>query len=85
MADVVVTFKVLPKDIDVNLDKLENEIKNVIKPERIEREPIAFGLVALKVIKIMPDSSGVLEETENKLKSIIDVGEVEVVELGRSL
>lgn len=85
MAEVVVTFKVLPKDIDVNLDKLENEIKNVIKPERIEREPIAFGLVALKVIKIMPDSSGVLEETENKLKSIIDVGEVEVVELGRSL
>jgi elongation factor 1-beta len=85
MAEVVVTFKVLPKDIDVNLDKLENEIKNVIKPERIEREPIAFGLVALKVIKVMPDSSGVLEETENKLKSIIDVGEVEVVELGRSL
>jgi|FaiFalDrversion3_1042247.scaffolds.fasta_scaffold00303_2 translation elongation factor aEF-1 beta len=85
MAEVVVTFKVLPKDIDVNLDKLENEIKNVIKPERIEREPIAFGLFALKVIKVMPDSSGVLEETENKLKSIIDVGEVEVVELGRSL
>jgi len=85
MAEVVVTFKVLPKDIDVNLDKLENEIKNVMKPERIEREPIAFGLVALKVIKIIPDASGVLEETENKLKSIIDVGEVEVVELGRSL
>jgi translation elongation factor aEF-1 beta len=51
MAEVVVTFKVLPKDIDVNLDKLENEIKNVIKPERIEREPIAFGLFAFKVIK----------------------------------
>jgi translation elongation factor EF-1beta len=39
----------------------------------------------LKLLRVMPDSSGVLEETENKLKSIIDVGEVEVVELGRSL
>jgi elongation factor 1-beta len=85
MAEVMVTFKVMPTNVNVNLAVLEGKIKNIIRPERIEREPIAFGLVALKVIKIIPDEGGVLEEIENKIKSIENVGEVEVVEMGRTL
>ena len=85
MGEVIVTFKVMPKAIETNLDELENKIKEEIKPERMEREPIAFGLVALKVTKLVPEASGELEKVENKLRNIEDVGEVEVVEVSRSL
>jgi len=85
MGEVIVTFKVMPKAIETNLDELENKIKEEVKPERMEREPIAFGLVALKVTKLVPEAGGELEKLENKLKSIEGVGEVEVVEVSRSL
>ena len=85
MGEVIVTFKIMPKAIETNLDELESKIKEEIKPERMEREPIAFGLVALKVTKLVPEAGGELEKLENKLKSIEGVGEVEVVEVSRSL
>lgn len=85
MAQVIVTFRVMPKSVEVNLDELENKIKSFVNPERIQREPIAFGLIALNVIKIVPDAGGETDTIENKLKSIDDVSEVEVVQVSRSL
>ncbi len=85
MAEVIVGFKVLPKDVDIDLDKLEKNIKSEINPERIQRQPIAFGLVALLVTKFIPDAEGELEKMENKIRSIKDVGEVEITGMTRSL
>jgi len=85
MADVIVTFKIMPKDADTDLDKLEEKIKAIVKPERIQREPIAFGLVAINVTKLIPDAGGELETIENKIKSIEGVGQIEVTETTRSL
>jgi elongation factor 1-beta len=85
MAEVIVGLKVLPKTIEVDLDKLEKEIKRAISPERMEREPIAFGLVAILVTKIVPDEAGQVDELERKLKSIEEVGEVEITGISRSL
>lgn len=85
MGKVIVGLKVMPKIVEVNLDELEKQIIEAIKPERIRREPIAFGLVALLVTKIIPDAGGELEKLENKIKSIPNVGEVEITGLTRSL
>ena len=85
MADVMVTFKVMPESIDVDLGRLEEKVKNAVFPERIVREPIVFGIVALKVTKLMPDAGGYLEDVEKKLREVDGVGEVEVEEMGRSL
>ncbi len=85
MAEVMATFKVMPTGTDVDLDKLEADVQTAIKADRINREPIAFGLVALKVIKIIPDAGGVIDEIENKLKNIDGVGSVEVTDLTRTL
>jgi elongation factor 1-beta len=85
MAEVIVGLKVLPKTIDVDLDKLEDEIKRAISPERMQREPIAFGLVAILVTKLVPDEAGQVDELERKLKAIEDVGEVEVTGISRGL
>jgi elongation factor 1-beta len=85
MAEVIVGLKILPKTIEVDLDKLEEEIKRAISPERIQREPIAFGLVAILVTKLVPDEAGQVDELERKLKAIEDVGEIEITGISRSL
>jgi len=86
MADVIVTFKTMPRDTDVNLDELENKIKSSISPQKIERHPLAFGIVAIHVIKLVPDEGGgLVDKLEEKLREIPEVGEVEVIEVTRSL
>jgi len=85
MADVIVTFKVMPTGVDVNLDNLEEKIKEVVKPTGIKREPIAFGLVALRVTKPIPDAGGELDKIESMLRALEDVDGVEIVEISRAL
>lgn len=85
MADVIVTFKVMPTGVDVNLDDLERKINDTVKPTGITREPIAFGLVALRVTKPVPDAGGELDKIENMLRALEGVGEVDVVEISRAL
>ncbi|MEM5808790.1 MAG: elongation factor 1-beta [Candidatus Aenigmatarchaeota archaeon] len=81
----MVIFKVMPNGTEVNLDNLEKEIKAAVNPERINREPIAFGLIALNVTTIMEDTEGQLETIENKLRTIDGVSEVEVIKITRTL
>jgi translation elongation factor aEF-1 beta len=85
MAEVIVGLKVLPKTVDIDLDLLEKRIKEAIDPDKIQREPIAFGLVAFLVVKLVPDASGQVDELEKKLRDIEEVGEVEVTGVTRSL
>lgn len=85
MSRVIITFRVMPTGTEIDLNKLEQEIKTKINPQRIEREPIAFGLVALNVTVLIEDKEGLLEATESKLREISDVSEVEVTEITRSI
>jgi elongation factor 1-beta len=85
MGEVIVTFKVMPTGVDVDLDALEAQINEAVKADRIKREPIAFGLVALNVIKIVQDAAGVVDEVETELKKIEGVGSVEVTGLTKTL
>jgi translation elongation factor aEF-1 beta len=81
----MVTFKLMPVGVEVDLDAMEAQIKDSIKADRINREPIAFGLVALKAIKIIPEQDGLMAELEGKLRAIEGVSEVEVVEVTKTL
>jgi len=85
VADVIVTFKVMPTGVDVDLDALEAKIKELVKADQIKREPIAFGIVALNVVKIIPDAGGEVDKIEDQLRKIEGVSEVEVTDLRRTL
>jgi elongation factor 1-beta len=85
LAQVIVTLRVLPESPQVDLDRLEARLTELVKPERIDREPIAFGLVALKVVKLVPDAAGEVAKLEKNIKSIRHVGQVDVIEVTRSL
>ncbi len=83
MARVAVVVKVLPNDINLDLNELLERIKQAL-PEDYEimgsgEEPIAFGLKALKIIVAIPEETeGGTEDLESKLKSVEGVEEVEV-------
>jgi len=87
MADVLVTLKAMPADAGSNVDELIEKIKGlgVAKLHGVEKEPIAFGLVALKPSFVTEDAEGVVDEIEDALRKIEGIGEVEVLTVNRLL
>ena len=83
MAKVLVVAKVYPEDININLDGLVEKIKEKL-PEGYEitkyaKEPIAFGLNALRLFILIPEESeGGTSKLEELLQSIEGVQEIEI-------
>jgi len=89
MGQAIVTLKVMPESVEINLSDLEKEITHVlaqhdIKVSKIDREPIAFGLLALNVIFLMDENKGDTETLENACKSLKGVMNAEVTDMRRS-
>jgi len=84
MAKVMLTLRVMPEDVNVDVQILKKEILSSIKAS-VEEVPIAFGLVALNVTTLVEDKEGEVEKVEKILKGIRGVGEVEVLEITRTL
>ncbi|RLE90553.1 MAG: elongation factor 1-beta [Thermoprotei archaeon] len=87
-SEVAVVIKVLPDEPGVDLDKIAEDIKKALPPEyklmRYEKEPIAFGLEALKLLIFMPeDFEGGTSQLENIIKKVNRVSEVEILMVTR--
>lgn len=80
MGEVAVTFKLMPEDRDIDLDRIRDEVSSMIDPHSMEEEPVAFGLKALNVVKVIPEDAGGPDETEESLKSIDGVKDVRVTD-----
>jgi len=91
MTDVVVTFRIMPNNINVDFSKIESIAKKEIidfcntKEFRTSIEPIAFGLKALNIIFVMDESKGSTEALENKISQIDGVESVEVTDVRRAI
>ena len=90
MATVLITFKIMPESVEVSLDTLEPLCIQAIKDfggyvAKIEKEPIAFGLTALKIIFSMDESKGSTDTLEDTLKEMEGIRNVEVVDVRRAL
>ncbi|TMI18917.1 elongation factor 1-beta [Candidatus Bathyarchaeota archaeon] len=84
MARVMVSLKIFPSDIIADMNGLKQAItrslEGIATIYKFDEEPVAFGLVALVVHIMMPEeASGVMDEVEQRLKSINGIGEVEVL------
>jgi elongation factor 1-beta len=87
MARVVVTLKVMPEGVDVDLDGLLERIKTVI-PEgtdvrATEIVPVAFGLKALRMNVARDESMGGTDDIEEAIGSLEGVSQVEVEMVSR--
>jgi translation elongation factor aEF-1 beta len=82
MGRVLVTLKVMPDGPHSNLEDLEEKLKGVSigKFNSIDREPIAFGLVALKPSYVVEDAGGIADSLEEKIRTISGVKAAEIVD-----
>ena len=87
MGEVIITFKIMPEDLDVNLNNIEKEVKELLEKYgqvgKVEKEKIAFGLEALKVIFIMNESKGSADFLEDNMRNIDGVQSVEITDVRR--
>lgn len=75
MGNVAISLHVMPASPEEDMEKLRQAIAAKVKIQDYKIEPIAFGLKALKILIIAPDSE---QNVEEKLKSVNGVGEIEV-------
>jgi len=87
MARVIITLRVMPEDVDVDLDDLLDRIKKII-PEgtdvrATEIVPIAFGLKALRMNVARDESMGGTDDIEEAIVAQDGVSQVEVEMVSR--
>lgn len=86
MGEVGLQYRVLPDGLEVDLKKLEMDIKRAL-PEgatlrATEQKPVAFGLKALHVLIVLDDKKGGAEQVEAAIAGVAGVQSVEIVEMG---
>ena len=91
MANVIVALKIMPKGIDSDLGIIEQKVKEIFNDfggevGKVEHEPIAFGLKAIKVFFVMDESKGFNEEELiSNISKISDVSSSEVIDVRRAI
>jgi elongation factor 1-beta len=87
MGKVAAKMKVMPQSPEVDLDDLQERLENVLpegaKISRVDREDVAFGLIALFPTVIIPDEAGGTDTIEDAFAEVDAVESVAVDEVGR--
>ena len=88
---MIVTYRVMPEDGEVEYSKLEEvtkktveEYHETVKVAEIEEHNVGFGLKAVK-IKFSVDENQGSEALENKLSELEEVGDVIVESMSRAM
>lgn len=89
MGRVIVTLRVMPSDVDVDLKELEEKVKEKVNEfggevGKVEIEEVAFGLKALKVLFVCDENKSNMDPLEEKVKEIEGVNSAEVVDVRRT-
>lgn len=90
MADVVVTLRIMPEGPEVDLTMLqESATKDIAafggEVGRVQIEPVGFGIQALKLFFVMPESKGSTDPLEATIAKIGGVGSVSVDDVRRTI
>ncbi|USZ72655.1 elongation factor 1-beta [Natronosalvus halobius] len=87
MGKVAAKIKVMPQSPEIDLDALQERLETALsegaKINGVEREEVAFGLVALYPTVIVPDGSGGTEGVEEAFSEVEGVESVNVENVGR--
>ncbi len=89
MGIMAVKIKIMPKSLETDLMKIEEEIRVVMKTRgvknpKFEVQPIAFGLKALIVLFGWPEEKE-FEGFENSLMKIKGVSSIKVIDMRRAI
>jgi len=88
LAKVLVSLKIFPSDVTVDLEDLKKKIEDCL-PDfasvyKFEEEPVAFGLVAVIAHLLLPeDKAGGLNKVEEALKKVDGIGNLQTLTIQR--
>jgi elongation factor 1-beta len=87
MTRLVARIRILPAEVDSDLEDLVRRLKTVI-PDGIQmmahaKEPIAFGVEAIVGDFLMKDEAGQMDRLEDFIKNTEGVGEIDVINISR--
>lgn len=90
MADVIVTLRIMPEGVEVDLNNIKDEAIKKINEfggdvGKIEEVPVAFGLKSLNLFFIMDEKKGSTEKLEREISGIEGVQSVEIVDVRRAI
>jgi elongation factor 1-beta len=90
MAQVVITFRIMPDSPDVDLTKLEKKAREAVtkfggEVGKVETKPFAFGLMAMEIFFVMDEAKGSTETLEQEISDYEEVNSVEVVDVRRTI
>ncbi|WP_435063789.1 elongation factor 1-beta [Halobaculum sp. EA56] len=87
MGKVAAKMKVMPQSPEIDLDELQQKLEESLpggaEIRNVERDDVAFGLVALLPMVVVPDDAGGTEAVEEAFSGVEGVESVKVEEVGR--
>lgn len=90
MAKVLITMRVYPSDLQIDLNALKDAIglslsegSEGVEIRRSLEEPIAFGLKALVLQIVARDEERQMESIEKRIRNVEGVGEIEILMISR--
>lgn len=90
MAEVIITLKIMPERVDVDLDNLQKLVIEKITEfggdvGKTEQEPIAFGLIAIKITFVSDESKGATDPLEEDIANLEGVAGVQTIDVRRAI
>lgn len=88
MGEVAVEMKVMPADVEVDLNVLKQKIIDSIPAGariygEMTEQPIAFGLKALILTVLVEDGEGGVESVEEAIHNIPEAESIQILEMNR--
>ncbi|MBD3313697.1 elongation factor 1-beta [Candidatus Woesearchaeota archaeon] len=90
MATVVITMRIMPESVDIDLAKVEEKANSLISEfggnaGKSEQNPIAFGLKALDIYFTLPEEKGSTDDLEKSVSELEGVQSAEVTDVRRAV
>lgn len=90
MAKVIITFKIMPEGVDINLEDLKSQIikritnfGGIITEEK--KEPVAYGLNSLNITFNLDEDKGDTERLEEDICKIEGIQSCSVISVSRAM
>lgn len=85
MGNVSIIFKIMPENVEDDIQDLKNRIVKTLEPvvkiRGIQVRPIAYGLNAINIAIITKDEDGASDKLEQKIREVKGVGDVEIEDM----
>ena len=82
MAEVAMTFSVLPENSEDDVDILAQDIRKVLNGKcrvvSITKKELAFGLKSLQLVVIVKDEGGQQDMVDDAVRTIKGIGQIDI-------